>query len=1018
MKFSHVVRMWTACTAVVASIALATTVSAQEEIIWEAYNDYRSGEFTHENVTDWDLRVTDDGGQLRDFATGDDLEAEVLVLAEGTPDDFGADAPPDEGSPADLFFRDKVDMTNEGLPGLRAGNGVLLSLVFQNLDPTKRYKFRGTVVRGGSYDERWSVFTITGTDAHVAGHVDGSDNLNIITKDTFPDADLGPNQVAMNTGHNLEGSLVGWDNIEPGDDGEFTIDAEQWQGETPYGDAGAGPYGYGFYAIYLAEIESTGSLRITENPPVEQIISAGATATMTVEASSPDPITYQWQRCEPGDDEFNDVAGATEATYVTPALTVDDNGAKYRCKLTSGDNEAISGVTELEVDGVLPFVDGIDGSINFNAVFITFSEAMKLDLLEVKENYEISGGVTVESAEVIPAVFGQGIRVKLTTSPQPRATTFTLTVKELEDLAGNKVDGNVSVEFKSLSLANGAVGLEIWRNIFGGGIPEFLDDPRYPDEPSIDFSTTGIDSLLVFLDGPNNTYGGRFRAWLIPQETAEYEFFLAAADNGEFSISENEQFGPLENPSRIPELSASGGVFDFASDPIMLEAGKKYAVQVLWKEGNGGDRAQLAWQKAGEEIPLDDLEPIPSEFFCYFGPQAPDEDNDGMSDVYEGLNGLSVGTNDADEDLDGDGLTNKQEHDIGSAANSDDTDGDGLKDGVETNTGVRVSETDTGTNPLSSDTDADGLSDGVETLTGVLVSETDTGTDPLNPDSDGDGARDGLEVTAGFDPNSAASIPSVIRGGGTFETTHVWTDGDPEFIDIFEAEEILLDDDGGGERITTNTDFIHFHDNADPPIFFDDSRPFPLWDDDNGGEGGFGDRDNFMIRSVGQINVTVGGLISFICNSDDGFILRIDGDDVGEAGDRGRADTLMEVNLEAGVHDLELIYYELGGGAGLSLYVYRGVGVAPELSEDEWELVRAAGGGPTFEISDVKVEGGMVTFSWPSSVGESFIIEQGTDLIDWEEVTDGHPSEGTTTSFTIDLVDPAPDELYIRVKRE
>ena len=91
-----------------------------------------------------------------------------------------------------------------------------------------------------------------------------------------------------------------------------------------------------------------------------------------------------------------------------------------------------------------------------------------------------------------------------------------------------------------------------------------------------------------------------------------------------------------------------------------------------------------------------------------------------MSDVYETLNGLNPEVADADGDLDNDGLTNKEEHDLGTSANSDDTDGDGLKDNVETNTGVRVSAEDTGTSPLSSDTDADGLGDGVETLTGVF----------------------------------------------------------------------------------------------------------------------------------------------------------------------------------------------------------------------------------------------------------------------------------------------------------
>ena len=182
--------------------------------------------------------------------------------------------------------------------------------------------FRGTVSRGGNYDDRWSRFRISGTDAHVAAHVDGSDSQNLITKATFPDADLEEDEVAMNTGHNVQGSLVGWDNIEPGDDGEFAIEAEQYTGEAPYGNPSAGPYGYGFNALYLAEIESTGSLKIVENPVVLQIVPGGQSVSVSVEASSPDPISYQWQRAAPGTEDFEDIAGATEATYESPALTV------------------------------------------------------------------------------------------------------------------------------------------------------------------------------------------------------------------------------------------------------------------------------------------------------------------------------------------------------------------------------------------------------------------------------------------------------------------------------------------------------------------------------------------------------------------------------------------------------------------------------------------------------------------------------------------------------------------------
>ena len=65
---------------------------------------------------------------------------------------------------------------------------------------------------------------------------------------------------------------------------------------------------------------------------------------------------------------------------------------------------------------------------------------------------------------------------------------------------------------------------------------------------------------------------------------------------------------------------------------------------------------------------------------------------------------------------------------------SADADGDGILNIHETDTGVYVSPTDTGTNPLDPDSDDDGVLDGAE-LAG--------GGNPLDPDSDDDGHCDG-----------------------------------------------------------------------------------------------------------------------------------------------------------------------------------------------------------------------------------------------------------------------------------
>jgi hypothetical protein len=78
----------------------------------------------------------------------------------------------------------------------------------------------------------------------------------------------------------------------------------------------------------------------------------------------------------------------------------------------------------------------------------------------------------------------------------------------------------------------------------------------------------------------------------------------------------------------------------------------------------------------------------------------------------------------------------------------------GFPDGID-------SDTDGTPDGCDADDDGDGLLDAVETLTGLFVSASDTGTNPLDFDSDDDGHGDGDEVVAGSDPNDPASIPGV-----------------------------------------------------------------------------------------------------------------------------------------------------------------------------------------------------------------------------------------------------------------
>lgn len=102
-----------------------------------------------------------------------------------------------------------------------------------------------------------------------------------------------------------------------------------------------------------------------------------------------------------------------------------------------------------------------------------------------------------------------------------------------------------------------------------------------------------------------------------------------------------------------------------------------------------------------------------------------DADLDGMIDTWESDNGLDVTADDAHLDLDGDGLDNITEFDIGTLPMNPDTDGDTLSDGEEANRGVDGYITD----PLLRDTDGDGTSDRFD---GQPL-DPDTVVDPSTP---------------------------------------------------------------------------------------------------------------------------------------------------------------------------------------------------------------------------------------------------------------------------------------------
>jgi alpha-tubulin suppressor-like RCC1 family protein len=90
--------------------------------------------------------------------------------------------------------------------------------------------------------------------------------------------------------------------------------------------------------------------------PQNLTVGAGATATFICTASG-SAVAYRWQVSADGGVNWNDIAGADNAAYTTPALQAGDDGARYRCRAGNGAGDVASDAALLTVLAAPPPVN-------------------------------------------------------------------------------------------------------------------------------------------------------------------------------------------------------------------------------------------------------------------------------------------------------------------------------------------------------------------------------------------------------------------------------------------------------------------------------------------------------------------------------------------------------------------------------------------------------------------------------------------------------------------------------------
>ncbi len=188
---------------------------------------------------------------------------------------------------------------------------------------------------------------------------------------------------------------------------------------------------------------------------------------------------------------------------------------------------------------------------------------------------------------------GKTTETKFTPGALRASTTYYWRVDEIQG-DGTTSQGHVW-SFTTADGVENKIVRQWWMDIRGTAVSDLTGSPNFPNDPS------GSELLDVFeapVDWADN-YGTLMYGWLKPPETGDYRFWVAGDDTQELWLSTDEDPAHSELIARV---SAWTPFREWAwetgqkSAVIKLQAGRKYFIKALGKEGGGGDSTAVAWQ--------------------------------------------------------------------------------------------------------------------------------------------------------------------------------------------------------------------------------------------------------------------------------------------------------------------------------------------------------------------------------------------------------------------------------------
>ncbi len=360
------------------------------------------------------------------------------------------------------------------------------------------------------------------------------------------------------------------------------------------------PAGYGNDSINWRAAQ-VGGTPGAANVPIDKTPPSVPGSLAATARFAPDPqIVLTWAPSSDSDSQVSHyviyrngvlIAVSTDPSYTDEGV---QSAASYTYEVSAVNRdgyESSRAATTAAVPGVSSYL-----SLDLTHIEIRFSEPLDPATAANLDRYAFSGGALAGVS-----LAGNNTRVVLTTSsPMTPGAAYSLTFNGLTTLSGSQLPAALPLSFTFAPQGTGYLLREYWTGLnSGGAVTDLTSNPNFPNNPSGSNYITSFEAPVSFGD----YYGTRIRGYIVPPVSGGYTFWIASDDSSELWLSTDEN---PNNKVKIAYVSGYTGsrewtkfTTQYNAVPIQLEAGRRYYIEALHKEGSGGDNLAVRWQLPG-----------------------------------------------------------------------------------------------------------------------------------------------------------------------------------------------------------------------------------------------------------------------------------------------------------------------------------------------------------------------------------------------------------------------------------